>query len=406
MKLVIFADTHPFFTSSASANRVGSLLGGLTRLGVSVQLCIVGGYKSRSERGLMGKCGLFKGVHYQYFSQVLLDTIWKRRYHKYIGKRLNLFILNKRIGQVVRQADVNTVIWVNFDYNILKRLHQFKQGYPSIKYFTELSEYLDIHHFNESNALQKRSADQEQVFFEQTFYSDLDGLALMTNTLFQHYRSHFQHPKVKLLHLPMTVDLDRFTEQQKLLDGFQNPYIAYIGVLNNAKDGIDILLESFAQIASTFPNVNVYLIGPWHYDTPSHLATIKRFGLENRIFWRGEYSRDQIPAILQHADLLVLPRPDSKQAQGGFPTKLGEYLASGKPVCATRVGEIPDYLTDNESVFFAEPGSVDSFADAMSRALSDPDHAARVGQNGRKVAETHFNKDIQAKILYDFLNSL
>ncbi len=59
--------------------------------------------------------------------------------------------------------------------------------------------------------------------------------------------------------------------------------------------------------------------------------------------------------------------PDSKQAQGGFPTKLGEYLATGNPVCATTVGEIPDYLVDGESVYFAVPGSVDSFADAMLR---------------------------------------
>ena len=120
----------------------------------------------------------------------------------------------------------------------------------------------------------------------------------------------------------------------------------------------------------------------------------------------GEFSREKIPSFLQNASLLLLPRPDSKQAQGGFPTKLGEYLASGVPVCATTVGEIPNYLTNNESVFFAEPGSIDSFANAMDRALSNPELAKKVGLAGRKVAETHFNKDIQAKILYEFLQSL
>jgi glycosyltransferase involved in cell wall biosynthesis len=119
-----------------------------------------------------------------------------------------------------------------------------------------------------------------------------------------------------------------------------------------------------------------------------------------------EYSRDAIPSIIGNADLLVLPRPDSKQAQGGFPTKLGEYLATGNPVCATSVGEIPDYLTDNESVFFAQPGSVESFAEAMRRALSDPENAKRVGLNGKKVAQKEFNKDIQAKKLHQFLLEL
>jgi glycosyltransferase involved in cell wall biosynthesis len=79
-----------------------------------------------------------------------------------------------------------------------------------------------------------------------------------------------------------------------------------------------------------------------HYDTSKHLKLIREYRLEGRIQWKGEVPRDQIPAILQHASLLVLPRPESKQAQGGFPTKLGEYLATGNPVCSTRVGEIPD----------------------------------------------------------------
>jgi glycosyltransferase involved in cell wall biosynthesis len=61
---------------------------------------------------------------------------------------------------------------------------------------------------------------------------------------------------------------------------------------------------------------------------------------------------------------------------------------------------------DGESVYFAEPGSVDSFALAMRRALSNPEEAKQIGLNGREVAETHFNKDIQAKILYDFLHNL
>jgi glycosyltransferase involved in cell wall biosynthesis len=133
---------------------------------------------------------------------------------------------------------------------------------------------------------------------------------------------------------------------------------------------------------------------------------IKTYNLENKVFWKGEFLRDQIPAILKNATLLSLPRPDSKQAQGGFPTKLGEYLATGNPVCATRVGEIPDYLTDNESVFFAEPGSVESFAEAMQRALKNSDEARRIGKNGREVAEKHFNKDIQSKKLYNFLKEV
>ena len=176
--------------------------------------------------------------------------------------------------------------------------------------------------------------------------------------------------------------------------------------MNDAKDGVNILIQSFAKIHHKFPDQKLYLVGGWNYDTSKHLKIIKELSLESKIIWKGEFSSNQIPTIIKNASLLTLPRPDSKQAQGGFPTKLGEYLASGNPVCATSVGEIPNYLVDNVSVYFAIPGSVDSFADAMQRALENPEKSKKIGQNGKEVAIKHFNKDIQSKILYNFLNEL
>jgi glycosyltransferase involved in cell wall biosynthesis len=133
---------------------------------------------------------------------------------------------------------------------------------------------------------------------------------------------------------------------------------------------------------------------------------ISDFGLEDKVFWKGVYPRDLVTRIIKNADLLALPRPDSKQAQGGFPTKLGEYLASGNPVCATSVGELPDYLNDNISVFFAEPGSIDSFTNALERALSDSIMAKNIGLKGREVAEQNFDKNKQSLILFNYLTKL
>ena len=147
-------------------------------------------------------------------------------------------------------------------------------------------------------------------------------------------------------------------------------------------------------------------MGAWNYDTPIHQKSIANYNLQNKVFWKGEFSREKIPQIIKNANLLVLPRPDSKQAQGGFPTKLGEYLATSNPVCATTVGEIPNYLTDEKSVFFAEPGSIDSFANAMQKALNNQEAAKLIGKMGCEVAKTSFNKDIQSAILYNFLKQL
>ncbi|MFZ4796713.1 MAG: glycosyltransferase family 4 protein [Bacteroidia bacterium] len=403
MQIFIITYTNPYFSNSASSNRLISLTEGLINEGVDIQYLITNGYQSSHEKFELGLTGKFKGLKYLYLSTTLLDNIWKRRWHIYVWNKVSSIYIKYKIYKTLKNT--SGIVWAENNTEILQSVLKVKLKNKELKIFMELSEFPDIHHFNKGNRFQRKIANKRQLFFETIFFKNLDGLALMTKTLINHY-SNFPVPKPQLLHLPMTVDLERFNQTITILENFESPYIAFVGVMDNAKDGVNILIQAFAKIATKYQNLKLYLIGSWNYDTPAHLELIKNLNLQDRVKWLGEFSRDKIPAIVKNASLLVLPRPDSKQAQGGFPTKLGEYLASGVPVCATTVGEIPNYLTNNESVFFAEPGSVDSFANAMDRALSNPELAQKVGFAGRNIAEVHFNKDIQAKKLFDFLQTL
>lgn len=400
IQLVVITNFNPFTSNTASANRLRSLLQGLVTFNIAIKLLIFSGYQNKKEKREFSHSGEYYKIKYKYLDRFLSNTVWKKRYQHYIGKKISTKIVSKRIQKELE--GFNGIVWPENDLN----LWQIIDGLPQKKFrvFSEMSEFLDIHYHNKSTRLQKLKGDRKQRFFEHHFIHQLDGLALMTKTLVRHYQSFDKYPH--LCHLPMTVDLQRFAVDHPRLPEFQQPYIAFVGVMNDAKDGVNILIEAFKKITDKYPNYKLYMVGPWQYDTPNQLKMIQDMDLQDKVFWMKEYPRDQIPAIISNAELLVLPRPDSKQAQGGFPTKLGEYLATGNPVCATTVGEIPDYLEDNKSVFFAEPDSVDSFAQAMDRALTDKDNARKVGQEGKKVAEKHFNKDIQAKILYDFLKSL
>lgn len=403
MRLFVIIGLNPFSQSSASANRWLTLIEGLSKLGAKVELLIYGGYKSEKEALEWKEDGCINDVKYKYIVPKLVQGYWKRRFHKYLGESLGENrLINKIIAEIENKEGV---VWTDSSHFGFKLAVKLRKQQPERRLFLEMSEFLDIYKYNKGNFLQRWKANRRQKFFEKRAFHSYDGLALMTKTLMNHY-AQFPQPRPKLLHLPMTVDLDRFNKSLPVVEEFKKPYIAFVGVMNDAKEGVSLLIEAFVKIKEDFPEHKLYLIGPWQYDTPKHKQMIQQLGLQDRVFWMGEYQRDTIPAIINNADLLVLPRPDSKQAQGGFPTKLGEYLATGNPVCATTVGEIPDYLVDGESVYFAEPGSVESFADAMRRSLSNPEQTRMVGANGRKVAEIYFNKDIQAKTLKDFLRVL
>jgi len=398
----ILLNFNPFEESSASSNRLLSLARGLDFERQKIRVIIYRPFISESEKAKAEKNCMHSWICLKYAAPWVVKGYFKIRLYNYIGQYFIRGIIKKAVLTECRSSNL---IWLDSTIFSLLFAKKLKKEFPQMRLFMEQSEYLDIHRYNKGNFLQRLIADKRQRLFEREVFPILDGLALMTKTLFNHYKS-FPEPQPNMLHLPMTVDLERFNQIAPAPIEFQKPYIAFVGVMNDAKDGVNILLESFAELAEEFSDYKLYLVGGWNYDTPAHLNFIKERKLENHIFWMKEYSRDAIPSIIGNADLLVLPRPDSKQAQGGFPTKLGEYLATGKPVCATTVGELPDYLTDSESVFFAQPGSVESFADAMRRALSDPENAKRVGLNGKNVAQMEFNKDVQAKKLHQFLLDL
>lgn len=399
MYIKVIIEYNPFFHSSASANRWQTLLLGLASQGAIIDLLIYGESDNRMDTKILLN---YKNISFQYILKKQVVGYWQERFYIYISKHFHNLSSAKNILKRINSKDL---IWTDataFSFSLVSKI---KRNHPKALLFTEMSEFLDIHKFNKGNFLQSLQADFRQKKFEKTAFYVYDGIALMTKTLMQHYQN-FSQPHPRFLHLPMTVDLDRFNAKDEKRPEFKSPYIAFIGVMNDAKDGVDILIKAFNLIHKDFEDFNLYLVGPWNYDTPNHLQLIKEFGLENKVFWMKEYHRDAIPSIVCNAELLVLPRPDSKQAQGGFPTKLGEYLASGKPVCATTVGEIPEYLKDGESVFFAEPGSVESFAQSMRNALQNKDNANKIGINGKEIAIKHFNKDIQSEKLYNFLIKL
>ena len=401
MNLFIINYLNPFFSSSASANRWLTLIEGLRKLGVDIELIIYGGYQSENEARAWKTLDNMNGVAIKYIAPQLIEGYWKNRYYVYIGELLRERYLIKLILKELENKE--GIIWTDTSLFGFKLAVQQKKLQPNNLLFLEISEFLDIHKYNKGNFLQRWLANKRQNFFEKKAFHVYDSLALMTKTLLKHYQQ-FPEPRPIFLHLPMTVDLERFANEIEPLPEFEKPYIAFVGVMNDVKDGVSILIKAFAKLAEEFSELKLYLIGGWNYDTPIHIQLIKELGMEEKIIWKGEYNRNQIPAIIKNASILALPRPDSKQAQGGFPTKLGEYLATGNPICATTVGEIPDYLTHGNSVYFANQGSVDSFADAMRCALSNPEESKKIGMNGKKVAENNFNKDIQAKILFDFLN--
>ncbi len=102
---------------------------------------------------------------------------------------------------------------------------------------------------------------------------------------------------------------------------------------------------------------------------------------------------------------MFLPVNQSLQADYGFSTKLGEYLATGRPVVSTKVGEIEKYLIDRKNAFLCEPNII-SVAEAICCIIEDYDSALKIGQEGKRCALEFFNNKTEtAKIINEIMES-
>ncbi len=400
MKILFIRSLNPYFESSASANRYSGLIDGLLGQGAEVTLVVTQGYNNFNEYKLKGKLDEGNNLEIKYLVPTFHHNIWLRRINVYLLSSVFQFIINVRLRRYF--SSNFDIVWLTYEKKILTSFCKYKE-YVRGKTLIELNEYNDLHlnEPNKENVLHIRSAKKENQVFLNAL-KKIDLLAVMTNALIKHYKL-LSKPDALFFHLPMTVDIKRFLNIKTESFMYKQPYIAYTGTFNNQKDGVDVLIHAFARIADKYPNHKLYLAGFYYYDVTMQKELIEKYKLKDRVIYIDAIVKDKIPVFIKNAELLVMARPNSRQAQGGFPTKLGEYLATGNPVCVTCVGEIPEYLEDNVSAFMAEPGNVDSFVDAMHRALSNKEDAKRTGLNGLKIAEENFSLDLQSKRLFEFL---
>jgi glycosyltransferase involved in cell wall biosynthesis len=80
-------------------------------------------------------------------------------------------------------------------------------------------------------------------------------------------------------------------------------------------------------------------------------------------------------------DAFVLPSVNE-----GTPVSAIEALASGTPVVATRVGGVPDVVTDGVDGYLVEPRDVEAAAERLAELARDPELRERLGGAGRANA--------------------
>lgn len=314
-------------------------------------------------------------------SGVKVVDLWEK--DGFIARKFRLWAFVKnllRFKKEVRAGD-KVFLYGGYDYQLWIAMKIRKYA----KIFCEITEHPEINGTSKSRFM---LVDINECL------KKLDGLFVISKALKDYYIGlGLDEDRVHVVN--MFVDINRF----KGLCKNNNPkYIAYCGAVSYDKDGVNILIEAFAKFNKTHPDYKLKIIGKGIKPNviPKLLDLTKKKCIENFVDFTGPISPSEIPQVLSNATILALARPDNLQAQNGFPTKLGEYLATGNPVVVTRVGDIPLFIKDKENGILSAPNA-DDFAKQLCWVADNPDLANKIGANGRKLALNEFSYKTQSQ---------
>ncbi|MEW6287167.1 MAG: glycosyltransferase family 4 protein [Chloroflexota bacterium] len=131
-----------------------------------------------------------------------------------------------------------------------------------------------------------------------------------------------------------------------------------------------------------------------------HLKMLERYCIS-----LGHLPRTDLPALLSIADALVQPGKADAFNMYRFPSKLPEYLASGKPVLLPAVN-IGRFLKDEEEAILLKEGNALEIAQKLEALFPDRPRRERIGEGGRLFAEKNLKWSLGAEKLLAFYENL
>lgn len=302
-----------------------------------------------------------------------------------IQKQISVFRCLFQIFRLTRDRNFHYIFFLRSIKPSLALLSWIFCKAAGVKMAIERNEFPAVL-FNGSSAMKRWSYEKLILPWH---YRLFDVVFLMTDQLIEYF-TPFTRKGAVVMKLPMTVDFDRFDDLTVTHD---KPYVFYAGSLSEKKDGVESLIQAFYEFNIVKPGFNLYIAGNSNRGEGEHRLQkiIDSLSLSEKVRLLGSVSRDDMPGYLCSAWILVLPRPDSLQARGGFPTKLGEYLAGGKPVVVTRVGEIPSHLTEDEVFFISPDHIVPELKEKMIYIADNYSSAMETGRKGKIAAMAKFS---------------
>jgi glycosyltransferase involved in cell wall biosynthesis len=148
--------------------------------------------------------------------------------------------------------------------------------------------------------------------------------------------------------------------------------------------GLEGLITAFGRVATDHPEIHLVLSGEGPEETALKRVA-EASGVSDRVVFAG-FTAEPTRAAAAY-DIAVL-----NSEVEGFPNAVVEYMAAGTPVVSTRVGGVPEILTDGRNGLLIEPGDLDALVAGLRSLLADPELRRQLGEKARLTVEEGFSE--------------
>jgi len=285
---------------------------------------------------------------------------------------------------VPNERIVNSVSPLNW----IKTANKIKQEKADLVVFDWWQPFFGICHFFISLFIKKRYKERivfitENFISHETRYIDsfLTKLGLRNANYFialsqiveEDLKSISADKKIYRAELP-TFDLYKLPDESAINEerknlGFKDDRILlFFGYVRKYK-GLDILIKAMPSVISSNPDVKLLIVGEFYDDPSSYQNLIKELKLDNIVKVLNRFVKnEEVGLYYGMSDLVILPYRSATQS-----AVLNVSYSFLKPVVATKVGGLKEFVDDGETGFLVDPESVIALANGIKTFFDSKD---------------------------------
>ncbi|MFC2148432.1 glycosyltransferase [Bacteroidota bacterium] len=351
-------------------------------------ICRKGG--SRANRNLKFSAeGNFEGINYVYTSGNIFrpDGFLKRNILKIKGM-IGEF---KYLYRLKKEQNISAAIISNHSsFHLFRyRIYSLLIGFPIVLNFVELASSM--------KGREKIFTKINDYVFDHFIIKIVDGALPISNKLMDNYRTHA--PSKPSLKLPILCDFEKFNLNSNtpakviMMYSGAASYLELIEFILTGFDQLEIQEEVFLHLILGGNDAELNRVR-------KRLAVARN---RKNIRLTTNVPHKDIPEYYATACALLIPLRPTVQDEARFPHKIGEYLASGKPMITTAFGEINNYgFIDKKNCLIADDYDIDAFADKMKFIVENRKLSEKIGIEGKQFGLKNFDYSGYGKTLREY----